>query len=88
MRTTRREEEPKINLGDPAKCPQCGRIGRVVYISHDGKVVGIQCPQSHTQISRGASRLGSTSRPQTKPDKNMVFLTEVETASTISPIRR
>ena len=68
----------RIRIGDHAKCPQCGRIGRVVWISQDGKRAGIKCPASHSQMSRGDSKFGSTARPQTKRGKNMVFLVEIE----------
>ncbi|MGB9925461.1 MAG: hypothetical protein ACPLIG_02210 [Candidatus Bathyarchaeales archaeon] len=27
--------------------PQCARMGRIVWVSHDGKTAGIQCPASH-----------------------------------------
>jgi len=67
-----------IKIGDHAKCPQCGRIGRVVWISQDGKQAGIQCPASHSQMSRGDSKFGSTARPQTRRGKNMVFLVEIK----------
>ena len=67
-----------VKIGDHTKCPQCGRMGRVVWVSQNGKQAGIQCPASHSQLSRGDSILGSTARPQTRPKKNMVFLVEIE----------
>jgi hypothetical protein len=67
------------NIGDFVKCPQCGRIGRVIWISLDGKRAGIQCPASHSQMSRRPdSKFGSSARPLTKPRKNMVFLIEIK----------
>ncbi len=75
-----------VNIGDHARCPQCNEIGRVVWVSQDGKRVGIQCPRSHSQMSRGHSKYGSTKRHQTKPAKNMVSLIETET--TISSTQR
>ena len=65
-------------IGDHSKCPQCGRVGRVVWISQDGKRAGIQCPASHSQMSRGNSKFGSAARPQTRPGKNMVFLVKIK----------
>jgi len=67
-----------VEIGDHTKCPQCGRIGRVVWISQDRKRAGIQCPASHSQMSRSNSIFGSTARPQTRPKKNMVFLVEIK----------
>ena len=66
-----------IKIGDRAKCPQCNGIGRVAWISQDGKRAGIQCPAYHIQLSRGDSKFGSTARPKTRPGKNMVFLVEI-----------
>ena len=62
-----------INVGDRTKCPQCDKIGRVVWISQDGKTAGIQC-----QMNRPESRFGSNARPQSKANKNMVFLVEIK----------
>jgi len=67
-----------ITVGDHKKCPQCDRIGRVVWISQDKKTAGIQCPATHRQVSRPDSRLGSNARPQSKANKNMVFLVEIQ----------
>ena len=66
-----------VNVGDHTKCPQCDKIGRVVWISEDRKTAGIQCPASHHQIDRPDSRFGSNARPQSKANKNMVFLVEI-----------
>jgi hypothetical protein len=72
-----------VKIGDHAQCPQCNEIGRVVWVSQDGKRAGIQCPGNHTQMSRGYSKLGSTARPQTKRMRKMVFLIEIEMATTL-----
>jgi ribosomal protein L44E len=66
------------NVGDRAKCPQCDKIGRVVWISQDGKTAGIQCAAIHRQMNRPESKFGSNSRPQSKANKNMVFLVEIK----------
>ncbi|MCW4008122.1 MAG: hypothetical protein NWF09_05485 [Candidatus Bathyarchaeota archaeon] len=67
-----------MKIGDYVKCPQCARMGRIVWVSHDGKTVGIRCAASHHQMSRPISRLGSDARPQSKTGKNMVFIIEVK----------
>jgi len=53
-------------------------MGRIVWVSQDGKTAGIQCSASHRQMSRPGSKLGSNARPQSKADKNMVFLMEIK----------
>jgi hypothetical protein len=63
-----------VTVGDHAKCPQCNRIGHVVWVSQDGQTAGIQCSAAHSQMSRSDSRLGSNARPQSKTSKHMVFL--------------
>jgi hypothetical protein len=85
--TLRRQQEEGgnkniVTLGDHTKCPQCDRIGRVVWISQDGKTAGIQCSASHRQMNRPDSRLGSNARPQSKTSKNMVFLMEIKDKNT------
>jgi len=76
-----------VKIGDHARCPQCNEAARVVWVSQDGKLVGIQCPRHHSQMSRGLSKFGSTMRPQTKREKNMVFLMEMEMATPVSTQR-
>lgn len=73
-----------LKIGDSVRCPQCHETGRVVWVSQDGKRAGIQCPGRHSQISRGHSKFGSDARPQTKREKNMVFLMEIERANPAS----
>jgi len=73
-----------VEIGDHVRCPQCNEIGHVVWVSQDGKRAGIRCPRHHSQMSRGHSKFGSTVRPQTKREKNMVFLMEIEMATSAS----
>lgn len=73
-----------VKIGDYIRCPQCNTIGRVVWVSQDEKRAGIRCPGHHSQLSRGLSKFGSTARPQTKSQKNMVFLMEIEMATSAS----
>jgi len=70
-----------LKVDDRARCPQCNERSRVVWISQDGKRAAIQCPRCHSQISRGPSKFGSNARPQTKSQKNMVFIVETEEAT-------
>jgi len=67
-----------IIVGDHAECPQCHRMGRVVWVSKDGVTVGIQCPASHTLTNRPDSRFGTLARPQSKTSRKMVFITEIK----------
>ena len=80
--TLRRQQEEGGNkkiviIGDHAKCPQCDRMGHVVWVSQDGKTAGIKCSATHSQMNRPNSRLGSNDRPQSKSSKNMVFLMDI-----------
>ena len=63
-----------VNISDQIKCPKCSRMSRVVWVSKDKKTAGIQCPASHSQMSRPSSLMGSKARPQSKAGRNMVFL--------------
>jgi hypothetical protein len=67
-----------IKVGDLAKCPECNRMGRVVWVSKDGATAGIQCPANHCQTSRPASKFGTVARPRSKNIRNMVFITEIK----------
>ena len=53
-------------------------MSRVVWVSKDEKTLGIQCPASHSQMSRPSSEIGSKARPKSKAGKNMIFLVEVK----------
>jgi hypothetical protein len=66
-----------VQIGANVQCPECHKMGRIVWISQDKKLVGIQCPRRHSQIVRSHSRFGSNARPQTKLEKNMVFFMEI-----------
>jgi len=66
-----------IKVGDHVECPECSRMSRVVWLSEDGKRAGIQCPASHHLKNRQDSKFGTSARPQSKSNRNMVFLTDV-----------
>jgi hypothetical protein len=77
----RQQEErgnKNILIGDQTKCPQCSKIGRVVWVSQNKKTAGIQCSASHSMTNRPDSKFGSTARPQSKTDRNMIFLMEIK----------
>jgi len=71
-------EQKIVKVGDHTKCPQCDKMGRIVWISQDRKTAGIQCPATHHQMNRPDSRFGSNARPQSKANKNMVLLVEIK----------
>jgi hypothetical protein len=65
-----------VNIGNPAQCPQCAQMGRVVWISQSGKIVGIQCSKSHRLES--LPNAYGFSRAPSKANKNSVFLVNTE----------
>lgn len=70
-----------VQIGDYAQCPECTRLGRIVWISQNKQVGGIQCSASHCPENRPNSY--GFSRKAAKANKNSVFL--VETQSIIKP---
>ena len=82
------EEQELVSLGDYVHCPHCGTVGRVVWVSEDGKGAGIRCPGRHSQLTRGPSQFGSSARPETKAQNNMVFLVETDSVKAVSWARR
>jgi len=69
--------EVKIaQIGDYAQCPECTRLGRIVWVSQNKQVVGIQCSASHIPESR-PDQYGF-SRKAAKANKNSVFLVEAQ----------
>jgi hypothetical protein len=65
-----------VNIGDYAQCPQCTRMGRIVWVSENGKMIGIKCPTSH-RLESYPDSYGFT-RPPSKANKNSVFLVKTE----------
>jgi len=65
-----------IHIGDNAKCPQCTRMGRIVWISQNGDTMGIKCAASHI-IDQQPNSFGFTHAPS-KAHKNSVFLVKTE----------
>ena len=38
----------KFEIGDKHKCPTCsGKGAKIVWISEDGKTIGVECPSSN-----------------------------------------
>ncbi|MGD8506513.1 MAG: hypothetical protein PVF15_07620 [Candidatus Bathyarchaeota archaeon] len=60
-----------INVGDHAKCPQCGREARVVWVSQDEKTVAIRCMGYHSHVEKSPSSK-VTSRYKTESKKKYV----------------
>ena len=67
-----------VCIGDYVQCPQCTRRGRIVWVSENRKVMGIQCSASHRLDN--IPDIQGFSHPQSKAHKNSVFL--VNTQST------
>ncbi len=65
-----------MHIGDNAKCPECTRIGRIVWISQNKQIIGIQCAASHSAESRPNSY--GFSRKASKGNKNSVFLVKTD----------
>lgn len=66
-----------VIIGDYAKCPQCARLGRIVWVSPNGDTVGIRCSASH-QLKSHTDSYGFA-RKATKANKNSVFLVKTQT---------
>lgn len=66
-----------IKLGEDIRCPECYRMAQIVWISKNSKTIGIKCSNSHRQMIRSKSQLGSAARPQSKLGKNMVFMVDI-----------
>jgi hypothetical protein len=63
-------------IGDSVKCPECSRMGHIVWISQNGKVVGVQCSESHH--IEGHSDSYGFKRSTSKANRNSVFLVKIE----------
>lgn len=66
-----------VKVGDYAKCPECARMGQIVWVSQNGEKVGIQCSESHNIEGRSDSY--GFKRSPSKVNKNSVFLVKTET---------
>jgi hypothetical protein len=65
-----------VKIGDYVRCPQCSQMGRVVWGSQNGEIIGIQCSASHSQSSYSDSN--GFKRSPSKANKNSVFLVKTE----------
>jgi hypothetical protein len=52
-------------------------MGRVVWVSQNGKKAGIQCPANHRQMNSSNSKYGSQANSQSKANKHVVFLVDI-----------
>ncbi|HEX9262549.1 MAG TPA: hypothetical protein VF893_08490 [Candidatus Bathyarchaeia archaeon] len=66
------------NIGDHAECPECSRMGHVVWVSKDGKSAGIRCRGSHSVTNHPQSRFGPVEHARPRTSKNVVFITEIK----------
>jgi len=67
-----------ICVGDQMKCPKCGTLGRVVWISQSKKTIGIKCQASHRDIDSLQLKYGPRAISSAKRWKNAVFITAIE----------
>jgi hypothetical protein len=65
-----------VQIGDTAHCPECTRLGRIVWISQNKQVIGIRCSASHSIESKPDSY--GFSRKTAKANKNSVFLVDAQ----------
>jgi len=65
-----------VAIGDYAQCPQCTRMGRVVWVSQNGDTIGIQCHTSHSLVNH-PDAFGFIRSPS-KARKDSVFLVKTE----------
>ena len=65
-----------VSIGNLAQCPQCTRMGRIVWVSQNGKIIGIQCSASH-RLESYPNPYGFTRSPS-KANKNSVFLVKTD----------
>ncbi len=61
-----------LKIGDSAQCPECARMGHIVWISQNGMIIGIQCSASHRR-DNGYDSYGFK-RSSSKANRNSVFL--------------
>jgi hypothetical protein len=65
-----------VNVGDYVQCPECTRMGRIVWVSQDGNIVGIRCSSSH-RLDSCTDAYGFKRSPS-KANKNSVFLVKTD----------
>jgi hypothetical protein len=65
-----------VSIGNAAKCPQCMQMGRIVWVSESGNMVGIRCSASH-RLDSVPNSYGFV-RPPSKANRNSVFLVKTE----------
>jgi hypothetical protein len=65
-----------MTVGKHARCPQCTRMGRIVWVSQNGETIGIQCSASHSLTNYPNSH-GFKHSPS-KENKNSVFLVKMK----------
>ncbi len=65
-----------VNIGDTMQCPQCSRMGRIVWVSQNGQSIGVQCASTHS-LDNYPNSYGFVRAPS-KAHKNSVFLVKTK----------
>lgn len=65
-----------VKIGDYAQCPECTRMGHIVWISKSEQVIGIKCSASHCMSSYSDSQ--GFKHSSSKSNKNSVFLVKAD----------
>lgn len=65
-----------VKIGESAHCPECTRMGHIVWVSRNGQMVGIQCSARH--CVEGYSDSYGFKRSSSKLNKNSVFLVKAD----------
>lgn len=64
----------QFKIGQHYPCPECGyRLAKIVWISKDGRTIGVQCPRKH--FIKTEKTMGNTIKVW---KKNCVTLTKPE----------
>ncbi len=67
-----------VTVGDRMECPECSNVGRVVWVSKDGKTAGVQCSASHYMPNNPHPRFGAADTSKHRTIRNSVFLTAIK----------
>jgi hypothetical protein len=65
-----------VKIGDSVQCPECTRMGHIVWISQNRLIVGIQCSARHCRDSYCDDY--GFKRSISKANKNSVFLVKTD----------
>ena len=65
-----------VKIGDFVHCPECTRMGQIVWVSQNGQMVGIRCSGSHCM--GGYYDSYGFKHSASKLNKNSVFLVKAD----------